>query len=89
MKVSYAKHKDKVEFIGIACNDTEIKWKAAIIEYELPQVQLINDEKVDVSSMYAVSGYPSKCIIDPEGNIVKMESGEDPKFYTFLDDLLK
>ena len=83
MKVSYAKHKDKVEFIGIACNDTETKWRAAVEEYGLPWVQLINDEKVNVSLMYAVSGYPSKCIIDPEGNIVKMVSGEDPKFYTF------
>ena len=89
MKVSYAKHKDKVEFIGIACNDTETKWRAAVEEYGLPWVQLINDEKVNVSLMYAVSGYPSKCIIDPEGNIVKMVSGEDPKFYTFLDSLLK
>lgn len=89
MKVSYAKHKDKVEFIGIACNDTEKKWKAAVEEHGLPWVQLINDENVNVSLMYAVSGYPSKCIIDPEGNIVKMISGEDPKFYTFLDNLLK
>ena len=55
MKVSYAKHKDKVEFIGIACNDTETKWRAAVEEYGLPWVQLINDEKVNVSLMYAVS----------------------------------
>ena len=58
MKVSYAKHKDKVEFIGIACNDTEKKWKAAVEEHGLPWVQLINDENVNVSLMYAVSGYP-------------------------------
>lgn len=89
MKASYAKHKGKVEFIGIACNDTEEKWKAAVAEYELPWVQLINDEEANVSLMYAVNGYPSKCIIDPKGNIVKMISGEDPKFYTILDDLLK
>ena len=27
MKTAYAKHKGKVEFVGIACRDTEEKWK--------------------------------------------------------------
>ena len=35
MKTAYAKHKDKVEFVGIACRDTEAKWKAATEKYEL------------------------------------------------------
>ena len=89
MKVCYEKHKNKVEFIGIACNDTEAGWKAAVAENELPWVQLINDENMNVPLMYAVAGYPTKCIIDPNGNIVKVVSGEDPKFYIFLDNLLK
>ena len=36
MKKAYAKHRDKVEFVGVACNDTETKWKAAVAKHELP-----------------------------------------------------
>ena len=30
MKEAYAKYKDKMEFLSIACNDTEANWKAAL-----------------------------------------------------------
>jgi len=39
--------------------------------------------------MYAVSGFPTKVIIDREGKIVKVVIGEDPQFYKDLDQLLK
>lgn len=90
MKKAYAKHKDKIEFLGVDCNDTEQKWRAAVAKHELPWLHVRNDKREpDVTKLYAIEGYPSKCIIDPEGKIVKMVVGEDPEFYTFLDDLLK
>lgn len=56
----------------------------------MPWVQLFNDGKdIDVAALYAVNGYPTKCIIDPEGKIVRIFSGESAEFYTYLDDLLK
>ena len=59
-------------------------------ENALPWVQLFNDGKdIDVAALYAVNGYPTKCIIDPEGKIVRIFSGESAEFYTYLDDLLK
>lgn len=90
MKKAYAKHKDKIEFLGVDCNDTEQKWRDAVAKHELPWLHVRNDKREpDVTKLYAIEGYPSKCIIDPEGKIVKMVVGEDPEFYTFLDDLLK
>lgn len=89
MKKAYAKYKNKMEIVGIDCNDTEEKWKAAVKEHELPWTHVRNDEATDVSVMYAIQGYPTKVIIDKEGKIVKTVIGEDPAFYTFLDKLLK
>jgi hypothetical protein len=39
--------------------------------------------------MYAITGYPTKILIDPEGKIVKTVVGENPEFYEFLDELFK
>lgn len=89
MKESYVRHKGKVEFVGIACQDTEEKWKDAVDKNQLPWINVRNVNNPDISAMYAVQAYPTKIIIDPEGKILKVFVGEDPDFYTFLDDILK
>ena len=38
---------------------------------------------------YAVQGFPTKIVIGPDGKIVKTIVGEDPAFYTLLDEVLK
>ena len=38
---------------------------------------------------YGVEGYPTKIIIDPQGNINKIVVGEDEAFYQYLDQLFK
>ena len=38
---------------------------------------------------YAIQGYPTKIIVSPEGKIAKIVTGEDPQFYTDLDNLLQ
>ena len=89
MKTAYAKHKGKVEFVGIACRDTEEKWKAATAKYELPWISVLNPSDNDLVTVYAVKGFPTKIVIDPKGNIAKIILGEDPAFYTYLDSILK
>lgn len=90
MKKSYDRHKDKVEFVGIDSNDMEQVWRKAVAEHQLPWIQVRNSGvPEDLSVRYAVKGYPSKFIIDPEGRIIKIVTGEDAEFYTFLDELLK
>ncbi len=90
MKAAYKKYGKKVEFLSIACNDTDEKWRAALEEQKMPWLQAINGtEKNDVSVLYGISGYPTKIIIDAEGKIVKTVIGEDPAFYELLDKLFK
>ncbi|WP_371874118.1 TlpA family protein disulfide reductase [Prevotella sp. E15-22] len=91
MKEAYAKHKDKMEILGVDCRDTEAKWKAAVKEHELPwkQVRCPDDKFRGLMEQYSVEGFPTKVIVDPKGKIVKVVTGEDPSFYTFLDSLFE
>jgi len=91
MKTAYAKHKDKLEILGVDCRDSEEKWKAAVEEHELPwlQVRCSDEQLPKLGEMYGIEGFPTKVIISPEGKLVKTIVGEDPEFYTFLDELLK
>lgn len=89
MKKAYDKYKSKLEILGVDCNDTEQKWKDAVAKHELPWKHVYNPRTSDVCTTYAIQGYPTKIIIDPQGKIVKTIVGEDPEFYTFLDELMK
>lgn len=91
MKEYYKKYNGKFEILGIACGDTQDKWKKAVEDNQLPWLNVINDEKdgTDISNTYAVTGYPTKVVIDPEGNIAKVIVGESPEFYEYLDKLFK
>ena len=89
MKEAYSKYKDKMEILGVDCQDTEEKWKAAVEEHQLPwlQVRCPEDYLQTLGQQYGIQGFPTKVIIDPEGRLVKVVVGEDPAFYTFLDQL--
>ncbi|MBR1539315.1 MAG: TlpA family protein disulfide reductase, partial [Bacteroidales bacterium] len=88
MKTAYARHKGKVEFVGIACRDTEEKWKTATAKYELPWISVLNPAENDLVKVYQVQGFPTKIVVDPQGRIAKVILGEDPAFYTYLDGIL-
>lgn len=89
MKEYYAKYSDKMEILGIDCNDTEEKWKAAVKEHELPWKHVYKPKDSKLTDIYAIEGYPTKCIINPDGTINKIIIGEDPTFYDYLDSLFK
>ena len=89
MKAAYAKHKGKVEFVGIACRDTEEKWKAATEKYEIPWISVLNPAADNLIKVYEIQGFPTKMVLDPQGKIIKIVLGEDPAFYTYLDEVLK
>ena len=89
MKKYYEKYKGKMEILGIDCRDTEEKWKEAVEKHELPWLHVRNEGNPDVSTLYAIEGYPTKIVIDPEGDIAKIVVGEDPAFYEYLDELFK
>jgi len=66
MKEYYAKYNSKVEFIGIDCYDKEDDWRKAVKDNEMNWIQVVDDESDDItkniSTRYAVSGYPTKII---------------------------
>ena len=91
MKEYYTKYQDKLEILGVDCNDTVEKWKAAVAKHEIPWLHVYWDkEKGDNPvELYGVQGFPTKVVIDPEGKVAKIIVGEDPAFYTFLDEVLQ
>ena len=93
MKEYYAKYQDKLEILGVDCNDTVEKWKGAVAQYGLPWLHVYNDmDKEDSNNplaLYGVRGFPTKVIINPEGYVAKIIVGEDPAFYEYLDQVLK
>ena len=89
MKEYYQKYAGKFEILGIDCNDPEEKWKAAVEKYELPWLHVYNTRDSKVLEQYEIEGFPTKIIVGPDGKIVKTVIGEDPAFYTFLDELFR
>lgn len=89
MKEYYAKYAGKFEILGIDCNDTPEKWKEAVAKYELPWLHVYYTRESTVLADYQIQGFPTKIVIDPEGNVIKTIVGEDPAFYEFLDELFK
>jgi peroxiredoxin len=88
MKACYAKHKDKLEILGIDCNDPVDRWKNAVAKHQLPWLNVRADEGSDIFTKYAIQGFPTKIILSPEGKVVKVFVGEDPQMYKFIDELL-
>ena len=89
MKEYYNKYSDKMEILGVDCNDPEKKWKDAVKELDLPWKHVYNPKGSRLAQQYGVQGYPTKIIIDPQGRVDKVVVGEDPAFYTYLDELFK
>ncbi len=88
MKNYYEKYKGKFEILGVDCRDTEEKWKTAVERNALPWLHVYCPrDNGKVLNDYAIQGFPTKIIIDPQGKIVKTIVGEDPQFYTLLDEL--
>ena len=87
MKKYYEKYKDRMEILGIDCNDTEEKWRAAVEKNGLSWLHVRNADDRDVTILYGIQGFPTKIVVDPEGKILRVVVGEDPAFYKYLDEL--
>ncbi len=88
LKEYYLKYKDRIEFIGIDCQDNLDSWKNAVIKHELNWINLFAENK-DITDNYGITNYPTKFIIDKEGKIVLKSSKEDNQFYDKIDELFK
>ena len=91
MKKIYEKYQGKLEIVGIDCNDTEEKWKAAVEKHGINWINVINSKEKDkdLTTMFNVNGFPTKLILSPEGTILKIVVGESPEFYEAIKKLVK
>ena len=89
MKEYYAKYNSKMEILGIDCNDTEDAWKKAIAKHQLPWKHVYNPRTSSILNDFAIEGFPTKIVLDPEGKIARVIVGEAPEFYTYLDSVLQ
>lgn len=89
MKKYYEKYAGKFEILGIDCNDSEKAWRKAVKDHGLPWLHVYNPSTSTLLEDYFVQGFPTKIVVDPNGNIAKVIVGESPAFYEYLDELLK
>lgn len=89
MKEYHEKYKNKFVMVGVDCGDATAKWKAAVQILNLPWTNVQVGRDNTVSRLYNVKSFPTKVIIDPQGYIVKVINGEDPRFYQLLDKMFK
>lgn len=89
LKKAYAQYAGKLEIIGVDCRESKEDWKAGVERYNLPWVQVYNPEGSGLLEKYYVEGFPTKVIVSPEGKIVNITVGEDPKFFDILAGFIK
>ncbi len=87
MKEYYKKYAGKYEVLGVDCGDTAEKWMQAVVDNELPWLHVYCPKDGTVPQLYAIRGYPTKIVIDPEGKVAKVFIGESEEFYEYLDSL--
>lgn len=88
LKEAYEKYKGELEIIGVDCRENQEAWRKGVEKYELPWVNVYNPETSSVLDDYAVSGFPTKAIINPEGKIANITVGHDPAFFEKLTELM-
>ncbi len=84
LKKAYEQYGDKIVVIGIDCNESEADWKAGVKEHELPWINVYNGMDRKLYEEYGIEGFPTKAIINPEGKLVDLTTGEDPSFFDRL-----
>ncbi len=91
MRAYYEKYQGDFEILSIDFHDDEDTWLKAIDSYDMHWKHAITDEESgeELAALYAIEGFPTKIIVDPEGRIVNISIGEDPSFYAYLDDLFQ
>lgn len=90
MKEYYAKYSSKMEIVSIDVHDDLQELKDFVRKEGMNWTHISDDTESENSlcKRYAVQGFPTKIIIDPQGNIVEVYVGEVPEFYEKLGELM-
>ena len=93
MKMYYDRYRSNMEIVGIACNDKQEQWRKAVEKNEMSWINIFHpDDTLPANSImmnYAVTNFPTKVIITPEGRLHKVFVGETEDFYKEIDAIMK
>lgn len=93
MKRYYDRYRSNMEIVGIACNDKQEQWRKAVEKNEMSWINIFHpDDTLPANSImmnYAVTNFPTKVIITPEGLLHKVFVGETEDFYKEIDTIMK
>lgn len=89
LKEAYDKYGNKIVVIGIDCNESEAEWREGVKQHQLPWLNVYNGHDQELYKAYNIQGFPTKAIINPEGKLVDLTTGEDPSFFTRLAEFVK
>ncbi len=89
LKEAYEKYGDKLVVIGIDCNESEAEWREGVKKHQIPWLNLYNGHDNDLYVDYNITGFPTKAIINPEGKLVDLTTGDEPEFYERLAAFIK
>lgn len=87
MRRQYEQYKDKFEILGIDCRDSQEAWRQTVKEFDLPWLHVYCPDDSSVFEAYGIIAFPTKILIGPDGKIVKTFVGEDPLYYSLIDEL--
>lgn len=92
LKEAAEKYGDDIVILGVDCNDSEKAWRAAVEKHEMNWLHVYQPKDMDSdkkpSVLYNVTGFPTKLILGPDGNILNITIGEDPAFYDKLKEIV-
>ncbi len=89
LKEAYNKYGNKIVVIGIDCNESEADWRNGVKEHQLPWLNVYNGNDKALYEAYNIQGFPTKAIVNPEGMLVDLTTGEDPSFFDRLASFVK
>ena len=86
----YHKYQNKgLNILSISGDTEKEKWLAAIKEDNLSwtQINALTQKGIDILGLYGVKVFPTTIVISPEGEVVDVFEGEDPKLYEFIESI--
>lgn len=87
LKMFSEKYADKLVLLGLICKDTKAKAASVIKQNNLKWTQLYS-ETDEFGSLFGITAYPTKILIDQNGNIVKTFVGINDKTMEEIADLI-
>lgn len=82
-------HRDQLEVLGIA-SDKDAPWRKAVVDHNLDWTQILNGAgDQDFVSRLNVTGFPTKILVAPNGEIVYRSSGGGESSFQKMAEIIK